>query len=34
MDGSTPPYELVDIFLDICKNEPGGIAIHCKAGLG
>ena len=34
MDGSTPPYELVDIFLDICRKESQGIAIHCKAGLG
>lgn len=34
LDGSTPPYELVDIFLNICKNEPGSIAVHCKAGLG
>lgn len=26
--------ELVDVFLDLTKNEEGGIAIHCKAGLG
>ena len=34
LDGSTPPLELVDIFLELVKNEEGGIAIHCKAGLG
>ena len=34
MDGSTPPDEIVDQFLQIAENEKGAIAVHCKAGLG
>jgi cell division cycle 14 len=34
VDGSTPPLDLVEDFLEIVKNEPGGLAVHCKAGLG
>lgn len=33
-DGSTPPIELVDRFIDICNSEHGAVAVHCKAGLG
>ena len=33
-DGSTPPIELVDRFIDICNSEQGAVAVHCKAGLG
>jgi protein-tyrosine phosphatase len=33
-DGSTPPIQLVDRFIDICNSENGAVAVHCKAGLG
>mmetsp|Transcript_59907 Transcript_59907/g.175085 ORF Transcript_59907/g.175085 Transcript_59907/m.175085 type:complete len:533 (+) Transcript_59907:293-1891(+) len=33
-DGSCPPEEIVSRFLCIAENEPGAIAVHCKAGLG
>lgn len=39
VDGSTPPKEIVDKWMDVCDNhfkdpKAGSIAIHCKAGLG
>jgi len=34
LDGSTPPDDIVDKFLDSCEKESGAIAVHCKAGLG
>lgn len=34
LDGSTPPDDIVDKFLEAVEKEKGGIAIHCKAGLG
>jgi cell division cycle 14 len=39
VDGSNPPEDIVDDFLNICERHfsqpnPGAIAIHCKAGLG
>jgi len=34
VDGSCPSREIVTKFLHITENEPGSIAIHCKAGLG
>ena len=39
VDGSNPPEEIVEDFLNICERHfsqpnPGAIAIHCKAGLG
>ena len=33
-DGSCPTNEIVLRFLDICESEAGGVAVHCKAGLG
>lgn len=33
-DGSCPPQDIIDKFLHIVENEPGAVAIHCKAGLG
>ena len=33
-DGTTPPDEIVEKFLEVCEKEKGAIAIHCKAGLG
>lgn len=33
-DGSVPSFEVVAKFLEVCENEPGAIAVHCKAGLG
>ena len=33
-DGSTPSDEILQQFLEICEKAPGGIAVHCKAGLG
>eukprot|EP00756_Hemistasia_phaeocysticola_P017278 Hpha_TRINITY_DN15528_c1_g3::TRINITY_DN15528_c1_g3_i1::g.104797::m.104797/K06639/CDC14; cell division cycle 14 len=32
-DGSTPPPEIVDEFLDLAERG-GCVAVHCKAGLG
>jgi len=39
IDGSTPPDEIVQGFMEICDKhfanpDAGAIAIHCKAGLG
>ena len=34
LDGSTPPEKIINDFLRITENEPGAIAVHCKAGLG
>ena len=34
LDGSCPPREIISKFLYIAENEPGAIAVHCKAGLG
>ncbi len=34
LDGSTPPDDIVEKFLEHAENEKGAIAIHCKAGLG
>lgn len=34
LDGSCPSREIINKFLYISENEPGAIAIHCKAGLG
>lgn len=39
VDGSNPPEDIVEDFLNICERHfsqpnPGAIAIHCKAGLG
>ena len=33
-DGSCPPNSILQRFLQIAEKETGGIAIHCKAGLG
>eukprot|EP00927_Polykrikos_kofoidii_P072168 TRINITY_DN68319_c0_g1_i1.p1 TRINITY_DN68319_c0_g1~~TRINITY_DN68319_c0_g1_i1.p1 ORF type:complete len:507 (-),score=57.75 TRINITY_DN68319_c0_g1_i1:136-1656(-) len=33
-DGSIPPADIISKFLHITENEPGAIAVHCKAGLG
>lgn len=34
LDGSTPPDDIVEKFLEAAESEKGAIAIHCKAGLG
>jgi cell division cycle 14 len=34
LDGSCPSPEIVSKFLHITENEPGAVAVHCKAGLG
>lgn len=34
LDGSCPSREIISKFLHIVENEPGAIAVHCKAGLG
>mmetsp|Transcript_13034 Transcript_13034/g.24261 ORF Transcript_13034/g.24261 Transcript_13034/m.24261 type:complete len:398 (+) Transcript_13034:168-1361(+) len=34
LDGSCPSEAIVRRFLQISETEPGGIAVHCKAGLG
>ena len=33
-DGTPPPDEITQKFLDICEKEPGAVSVHCKAGLG
>ncbi|KAL1396823.1 hypothetical protein pipiens_020161 [Culex pipiens pipiens] len=34
VDGSTPNDAILKKFLTICEQADGGIAVHCKAGLG
>jgi cell division cycle 14 len=34
VDGSIPPQAILEQFLRIAETARGGIAIHCKAGLG
>jgi len=33
-DGTIPPQEIIDKFLENAESTSGAIAIHCKAGLG
>mmetsp|Transcript_4965 Transcript_4965/g.10684 ORF Transcript_4965/g.10684 Transcript_4965/m.10684 type:complete len:710 (+) Transcript_4965:238-2367(+) len=33
-DGSCPTEAILMKFLEVAENEPGALAIHCKAGLG
>ncbi|RUS15136.1 dual specificity protein phosphatase, partial [Endogone sp. FLAS-F59071] len=33
-DGTCPPESVLRAFLDLCEEEDGVIAVHCKAGLG
>lgn len=33
-DGTIPPKDIIDKFLTAAEAEKGGIAVHCKAGLG
>lgn len=34
LDGTPPPDDIVDKFLEAAEKQKGAIAIHCKAGLG
>jgi cell division cycle 14 len=34
VDGSTPNDQIVERFFEILDNAKGGVAVHCKAGLG
>ena len=34
VDGSIPPEPILQQFMRIAESARGGIAIHCKAGLG
>mmetsp|Transcript_22268 Transcript_22268/g.56243 ORF Transcript_22268/g.56243 Transcript_22268/m.56243 type:complete len:430 (+) Transcript_22268:441-1730(+) len=34
LDGSCPSREIINKFLFVAENEPGAVAVHCKAGLG
>mmetsp|Transcript_119248 Transcript_119248/g.338112 ORF Transcript_119248/g.338112 Transcript_119248/m.338112 type:complete len:466 (-) Transcript_119248:95-1492(-) len=34
LDGSCPSRDIISKFLHITENEPGAVAVHCKAGLG
>ncbi|XP_069126071.1 dual specificity protein phosphatase CDC14AB-like isoform X5 [Argopecten irradians] len=34
IDGSTPSDSIMRQFLELSENAEGGIAVHCKAGLG
>jgi cell division cycle 14 len=33
-DGGNPTPQILQRFLQICETEKGGVAVHCKAGLG
>lgn len=33
-DGTCPSHDILRKFLHIAENEPGALAVHCKAGLG
>lgn len=33
-DGGNPSEDILQAFLQLCENERGAIAVHCKAGLG
>eukprot|EP01042_Synura_sphagnicola_P000258 gene258-267_t len=34
LDGSVPPPDLLNRFIQKCEETPGAVAVHCKAGLG
>jgi cell division cycle 14 len=34
LDGSNPTQRILHQFLEAAEANPGGIAVHCKAGLG
>ncbi|OMJ65716.1 hypothetical protein SteCoe_30415 [Stentor coeruleus] len=34
LDGSVPSDNIIKEFLKIAETESGGLAVHCKAGLG
>ncbi|EFO22128.1 hypothetical protein LOAG_06358 [Loa loa] len=34
VDGSVPSDEIVERFINVVDNARGGVAVHCKAGLG
>uniref|UniRef100_A0A1I7XTD3 protein-tyrosine-phosphatase n=1 Tax=Heterorhabditis bacteriophora TaxID=37862 RepID=A0A1I7XTD3_HETBA len=34
IDGSTPSDEIVEKFIQVVDRAKGGVAVHCKAGLG
>lgn len=33
-DGGNPTDAILNAFLQVCEQEKGAIAVHCKAGLG
>ncbi len=33
-DGGNPTEQILQGFLRLCETQDGGIAVHCKAGLG
>mmetsp|Transcript_132291 Transcript_132291/g.300645 ORF Transcript_132291/g.300645 Transcript_132291/m.300645 type:complete len:450 (+) Transcript_132291:87-1436(+) len=33
-DGSCPPREIINTFLQVVEQETTAVAVHCKAGLG
>lgn len=33
-DGANPTENILQSFLQLCEQEKGAIAVHCKAGLG
>ncbi|MCP9261352.1 Cdc14a protein [Dirofilaria immitis] len=34
VDGSVPSDEIVERFINVVDSAKGGVAVHCKAGLG
>jgi len=33
-DGHNPTDQILNSFLELSRRAPGGVAVHCKAGLG
>ena len=34
LDGSNPPENILEKFMQMAEDTPGAVAVHCKAGLG
>lgn len=34
LDGSVPNDQIIRKFIKVCEDTKGGVAVHCKAGLG
>ncbi|CDI88020.1 dual specificity protein phosphatase CDC14A, putative [Eimeria praecox] len=34
LDGTCPPRDIMERFVELCEACDGAVAVHCKAGLG